>query len=120
MAGTPEDQIGGEPEEVPLEGESKQNYMTQAARGNYLCLDRPDLGFAVKETMRRLSTPSVEDEAALKKVARYLVGKPRLVSIFRYGDRCKSLIVEGDSDHAGCAWTRKSTTGGVIRWSGHV
>merc|ERR1712218_248472 len=70
--------------------------------------------------MRKLSSPSVEDEAALKRVARYLVGRPRTVSIFRYGDRSMSLIVEGDSDHAGCARTRKSTSGGIIRWGAHI
>ena len=70
--------------------------------------------------MRKLSSPSVDDEAALKRVARYLVGKPRSISIFRYGDRSMSLIVEGDSDHAGCARTRKSTSGGVIRWGSHT
>ena len=31
-----------------------------------------------------------------------------------------SLIVEGDSDHAGCARTRKSTSGGIIRWGAHI
>ena len=73
--------------EFTHEGEAKANFQTQAARANYLCLDRPDLGFAVKESMRKLSTPNADDEAALKKVARYLVGKPRLISIFKYGDR---------------------------------
>ena len=30
------------------------------------------------------------------------------------------LVVEGDSDHAGCVRTRKSTSGGVVRWGSHV
>ena len=29
-------------------------------------------------------------------------------------------MVEGDSDHAGCIRTRKSTSGGIVRWGGHV
>ena len=29
-------------------------------------------------------------------------------------------MVKGDSDHAGCIKTRKSTSGGVIRWGDHV
>ena len=70
--------------------------------------------------MRKISTPNKGDETALKKIARYLVGKPRLISIFKYGDRCKTLVVEGDSDHAGCARTRKSTSGGVVRWGNHI
>ena len=97
-----------------------KNYQTQAARANYLCLDRPDIGFATKEAMRRLSAPTKGDEVALKKLGRYLLGCPRIVSLFRYGERNCSLVVEGDSDHAGCVRTRKSTSGGVIRWGSHV
>ena len=103
-----------------LEGERKANYQTQAARANYLCLDRCDIGFATKECMRRLSSPTVDDETALKKMVRYLKGRPRVVSIFEYGRSPYSLVVEGDSDHAGCARTRKSTSGGVIRWGPHT
>ena len=40
--------------------------------------------------------------------------------MFNYGEACATLTVEGDSDHAGCIRTRKSTSGGVIRWGCHV
>ena len=46
-------------------GKDLKNYQTQAARANYLCLDRPDIGFAVREAMRRLAAPTREDEVAL-------------------------------------------------------
>ena len=115
-----QDQGGEDPEEEELQGDEKRNYQRQAARANYLCLDRPDIGFATKETMRRLSAPTVEDEIALKRLGRYLMGNPRVVSHFKYGERSDVLIVEGDSDHAGCVRTRKSTSGGVIRWGTHV
>ena len=39
-----------------------------------LCLDRCDIGFATKETMRRLSSPTRGDEIALKRLVRYLMG----------------------------------------------
>ena len=103
-----------------MQGEAKKNYQTQAARANYLCLDRPDIGFATKEAMRRLASPTKGDEVALKKLGRYLLGCPRVVSLFRYGERNCSLVVEGDSDHAGCVRTRRSTSGWVIRWGSHV
>ena len=109
-----------EGEDEQLQGEALKNYQTQAARANYLCLDRPDIGFATKEAMRRLAAPTKGDEVALKRIGRYLRGCPRVVSTFKYGDRCRSLVVEGDSDHAGCMRTRKSTSGGVMRWGGHV
>ena len=30
------------------------------------------------------------------------------------------MVIEGDSDHAGCLITRKSTSGGMMRWGDHV
>ena len=47
------------------------------------------------------------------------MGAPRVVSTFYYGERCRTLTIEGDSDHAGCLRTRKSTSGGVARWGTH-
>merc|ERR1711994_734364 len=76
-----------------LEGARLKNYQKQAARANYLCLDRPDIGFATKESMRRLSAPTEKDEVALKKIGRYLLGNPRLVSVFKYGKPCATLTV---------------------------
>ena len=73
-------------EDIPLQGEELRNYQTQAARANYLCLDRPDIGFATKELMRRMSAPTQDDYAALKKLGRYLMGRPRVISTFRYGE----------------------------------
>ena len=109
-----------EGEDTLLEGAEFKNYQQQSARANYLCLDRPDIGFATKELMRRMAAPSEEDYAALKKLGRYLMGRPRVVSTFRYGESSSELIIEGDSDHAGCLRTRKSTSGGVMRWGSHV
>ena len=43
-----------------------------------------------------------------------------MVSVFKYGGACAEVIVESDSDHAGCIRTRKSTSGGVIRWGDHI
>merc|ERR1711994_463575 len=111
---------GAEDEGEILEGARLKNYQKQAARANYLCLDRPDIGFATKESMRRLSAPTEKYEVALKKIGRYLLGNPRLINIFKYGESVATLTVEGDSDHAGCIRTRKSTSGGLIRWGSSV
>ena len=48
------------------------------------------------------------------------MGVPRVVSSFKFGEQCSTLIIEGDSDHAGCTKTRKSTSGGVARWGNYV
>ena len=103
-----------------LQGVEKKNYQKQAATANYLCLDRPDIGLSVKETMKNLSAPTRADMTTLKKVGKYLLGKPRMISHFKFGEPCATLTVEGDSDHAGCLRTRKSTSGGVIRWGSYV
>merc|ERR1711994_850213 len=44
-----------EPDAELLGEEDKKIYQRNAARANYICLDRPDIGFATKEAMRRLS-----------------------------------------------------------------
>ena len=77
-------QEGAQVEEEALVGRELKNFQRQAARANYLCLDRPDIGFATKESMRRLSASTREDEVAFKKLGRYFMGSPRVVSVFRY------------------------------------
>eukprot|EP00969_Alexandrium_andersonii_P169316 7485076-Alexandrium_andersonii.AAC.1 len=52
-------------------------YRALGARANYFSLDRPDLGFAAKECCRRMSAPTSHDWAALLRLARYLLRRPR-------------------------------------------
>ena len=66
-----------------------------------------------------MSDPDEEAEVALKRVARYLIGRPREVTRFPWGQLAGELTVFVDSDFAGCARTRKSTSGGVIFWGAH-
>ena len=56
----------------------------------------------------------------LKRLARYLVGRPRMISIFEKQANQKELVGWSDSDWAGCPETRKSTSGGVIQWGTHT
>ena len=54
-----------------------------AAQANYLALDRPDIASAAKQQLcRRMSSPRAGDLAALKRMARYLLGAPRQVYNF--------------------------------------
>eukprot|EP00969_Alexandrium_andersonii_P091799 4051755-Alexandrium_andersonii.AAC.1 len=48
-----------------------------AARANYLSLGRSDLGYAAKECCRRMSAPRRQVWAALLRLARYLLRRPR-------------------------------------------
>ena len=107
-----------EPESALLDGERLKRYQSVAARVNYLALDRPDIQYAAKELMRKMAAPTENDEVKLKRVGRYLRGRPRLVLRVPWAPSPARLVIFVDSDFAGCASTRKSTSGGAIMWGG--
>ena len=47
-------------------------------------MDRVDIAFAAKELCRRMSSPMWADMEALRRLAQYLVGLPRLVCRFEW------------------------------------
>ena len=91
-----------------------------AARLNYLALDRPDLQFAAKEVSKKMARPREADWSKLKRVAKYLVGAPRLVQHFEWQVAPMVLHTFTDSDWAGDRESRKSTSGGAISWGRHT
>ena len=50
----------------------------------------------------------------LKRIGRYLVGRPRAVLTYEWQSRESPCMGFSDSDWAGCRKTAKSTSGGVI------
>ena len=103
-----------------LQGAEATKFRAIAARCNYLSMDRPDVTFATKEITRRMSKPCADDWAALKRLGRYLKGRPRAVIWYRWRDEAQSVDGYTDSDWAGCRRTRKSTTGGAITINNHL
>ena len=91
----------------------------QAARDNYLGPDRPDLIYAAKEVCRGMSCPTDFDQAALKRMARYLRSRPRLVFKFDY-QQADHIDTYADTDWAGCPRSRRSTCGGCIMVGSHL
>ncbi len=85
-----------------------------AERANYLGLDRPDIQFAVKEACRGMAGPKVKHERMLKRLARYLNGRPMMIMENQWQGRVEVSEGYGDSDWAGCRETRKSTSGGCL------
>ena len=80
-------------------------YRANAARANYLAQDRADVQYAVKEIARRMSRPRTQDWGLLKRLARYLIGSPR-VSFYYYWQTCpEGFDVYVDADWAGCKST---------------
>ena len=62
--------------------EEQRVYRGQAARCNYMSVDRPDLIYASKEASRQMSKPTIEDRWRMGKIGKYLRGYPRLVQKF--------------------------------------
>ena len=84
-----------------------------AARANYLALDRPDLQYAAKEDCRGMAKPFRMHLNALRRIARYLIGAPRLVWEFGWQGN-EEVSVFSDANWAGCRRTARSSSGGSI------
>ena len=105
--------------ESPLSATQTTAFRSEAARCNYLGLDRPDIAFAAKELCRRMSLPDRAGQLALQRFTRYLKGSPRLVYNFPWQDAsCLDVFV--DTDFAGCLATRRSTSGGIALHGTHL
>ena len=53
-------------------------------------------------------------------MGRFLVDKGRLIWEFKYQYKPAKVVVWVGTDHAGCKETRKSTSGGPIKFEDHV
>ncbi|MDP6496052.1 MAG: Ty1/Copia family ribonuclease HI, partial [Dehalococcoidia bacterium] len=94
-------------------------YQTGSARPNYVGPDRPEIQFSTKECCRRMSQPTEVAMQALKRVGRFVVGRPRLVMSMKFEEQ-QAIDVYVDSDYAGCPRTRKSTSGGCVMMGSHL
>ena len=107
-----------EEEEEVLSSSQATRYRMMAARANYLSTDRVDIQFAVKECCRGMAAPEVRHWNMLKRLARYLAGRPRMV--WEYGwQGAEQVSAYSDSDWAGCKRTARSTSGGIVMRGGH-
>ena len=106
--------------EEALDPDEKTVYMSLSARLNYLSPDRPDVTHSATELMRSMPAPMRKDMERLKRVARYLVGCPRVCQFFPWQKRSNRIRAYADADFAGCKRTRKSTSGGCVMWGDHM
>ena len=97
----------------PWAPELAAKFRALAARANYRCLDRPDMGRAAKACCRRVSAPSLQDWLALLRHIRCLAGQPRAVGHFPWQGAVLTSRTCVGADFAGCLRTRKSTSGGL-------
>ncbi|GJX62866.1 reverse transcriptase domain-containing protein [Tanacetum coccineum] len=77
----------------------------------YLTASRPDIMFAVCACARVQVTPKTSHLLAVKRIFRYLKGKPTL-GLWYSRDSPFELVTYTDSDYAEATQDRKSTTGG--------
>jgi hypothetical protein len=95
-----------------LDPKTASEYRALTARMNYLALDRPDIQYATKEVWRGMANPTVGDKRKLKRLARYLKDRPRMVSKSEFQEEVSEVEGYSDSDWAGCRRTAKPTSGG--------
>ena len=63
-----------------------------------------------------MAKPRRRDVSAAKRLARYLVTRMRMVCHFKKQERPNFMEGWSDSDWAGCLETRKSTSGGILKF----
>ena len=107
-------------EDLPvLSPEEASKYRSLVMRAAYLSLDRADIAEMVKGLARHMKAPTSYSWGRLKRLGRYLLGKPRVCQVFRPQRMFSEIRVFCDSDHAGDLATRKSTTGLVVMLGDH-
>ena len=105
-----------------LDALQTRKYRSVVMRAAHLSQDRPHLSYSTKELARDMQKPTEKSMTNLKRLGRYLKKRPRLVQLFVEQTSTTNVVrldVYGDSDHAGCLKTRKSTTGMVLMRDAH-
>ena len=92
-----------------LDGADATLFRSMCMRAMYLAEDRPEIKYAAKESARLMSTPCAEGLQWLKHLARYLLGRPRMVQKMVQQKLPTYADAVSDANHAGCLRTRKST-----------
>ena len=104
----------------PLAREAASLYRSSVMRAAYLSQDRPDLSHAVKNLSMKILTPTEAAMQDLKRLCRYLLKYPDLCQVFGRQAKPSKVRIQVDSDHAGDAVTRRSTTGMVGLYGSHT
>ena len=107
--------------EQELNKEEHAAYRRMVGKLQWMTYTRPDIGFATKELARALTQPTTADQQKFQHLLRYIKGTQRYKQYVRpttktpTAEAVPDIQVFVDSDWAGCATTRKSTTGFQIK-----
>ena len=107
-----------DPDSQALTNGDITRYRALVARISYLSQDRPDLKFASMQVCCAMAKPTMRDMERVKRIGRYLVGKPRARCWFRW-QQSGELEAYSDADWGGDKATRRSVSAGVIMRGGH-
>ena len=107
-------------DDLKLEGTDATKYRSVTARLNYIGPDRVDIQYATKEAARHMAEPRLSHMTGLRKIGKYLAGRPRLISHFKWQSPHSTVTAYTDSDWAGCMVTAKSTSGGIMSIGVHI
>ena len=89
-------------------------YRSIVMKLNYLAMDRPEVQWSVRRCAKNMSSPNTEDLERLKRIGRYLKGKPRVRNVMLFRLNREDITVKTDSDWAGKEDGRRSVSGGTI------
>ena len=103
-----------------LGAEDRACYRSWTMRASHLSHDRCELQFAVKELARRMQQPNTKNVQAVKRLVRLLRGSPRRLVVYNRQADQPVVDVFSDSDWAGCAKTRRSTSSSYVMLGGHL
>nr|GEY37567.1 ribonuclease H-like domain-containing protein [Tanacetum cinerariifolium] len=84
-------------------------YWSLASSLQYLTLTRPDISYAVQQVCLYMHDPREPYFSALKRILRYVRGSLDY-GLQLFSSSTTSLVAYSDSDWAGCATTRRSTS----------
>ena len=78
-------------EDEELDKQEARRYRGIVARGNYLAQDRLDIQFTVKELSRGMAKPTRGDMRKARRLGRYLIGKPRVVTSYLWQGQASKI-----------------------------
>ena len=90
-------------DDTPLDAEMSSLHRSLTMRINYLAQDRADLQYAGKELARSMAAPTVASWNKLKRIGRYLAGRPRMILFYPFQKFTNKANCHVDSDFAGCS-----------------
>jgi hypothetical protein len=124
---------GSEP--IPLDQHQHERYRSLIGAILYAAnITRPDIAFSVGQLARYVSQPCRHHLRAAHRVLNYLRLNPNIVATFGGNSDQSQFTIKAsnsekgvstieaysDADWAGCPETRRSTSGGIIRFNGDV